>query len=333
MWRKRLLSVGISTCGFALVAAGALGMTSMGAGADTPPLRAPPAHRHSALPGSSLPVSASVPITALENQIAGTALPGQDSTTGTNTTTQSSSVADVAAPVNACSLSVGADAGAGSGCSTTSVGSSGDSNVANVNVPVTVQDNAAGLLNQEGSALGLTSGQSSAATTQDGMVNADAPVSICSVDAGVAGDTSSECGLSGTEGATSQTGVVDADAPVTVCDIIAEVDGSGSASCPQETSTGSQSGQAGRRRRPGDGVWRSGRGRRLGRPARASRPATPRSRATCRPATRARAPRWTGSSRSAAAASSWPWWGVPPTRVSRTTSRRPRMDRRPSTAR
>jgi hypothetical protein len=135
MWRKRLLSVGISMCGLTLLAAGTLGLTSMGAGADTVP----------PLPTSSLPVSVSAPITALENQIAGTALPGQDSTTGTNTTTQSSSVADVAAPVNACSLSVGADAGAASGCSTTSVGSSGDSNLANVDVPVTAQDNAAGL--------------------------------------------------------------------------------------------------------------------------------------------------------------------------------------------
>ena len=188
-------------------------------------------------------MSVSVPISVLENQIAGTALPGQDSTTGTNTTTQSSSVADVSAPVNACSLSVGADAGAGSGCSTTSVGSSGDSNLANANVPVTAQDNAVGLLNQEGSALGVASGQSSAATTQDGAVNADAPVSLCSIDAGVAGDTSSDCGLSGTSGDASQTGVVDVEAPVTVCDVIAEVDGTGSANCPQETNSGSQSGQ------------------------------------------------------------------------------------------
>src|ERR1700733_6897980 len=166
MWRKRLLSVGISMSGLTLFAAGTLGLTSTGAGADT---LAP-------LPTSSVPVSVSAPITALENQIAGTALPGQDSTTGTNTTTQSSSVADVAAPVNACSLSVGADAGASTGCSTTSVGTSGSSNVANVSVPVTAQDNAAGLLNQEASALGLTSGQSAASTDQNGMVNADAPV-------------------------------------------------------------------------------------------------------------------------------------------------------------
>ena len=58
MWRKRLLSVGISMSGLTLFAAGTLGVTSTGAGADTLP----------PLPTSSLPVSVSAPITALENQ-------------------------------------------------------------------------------------------------------------------------------------------------------------------------------------------------------------------------------------------------------------------------
>ncbi len=156
-------------------------------------------------------MSAGAPVTVLENQIGGTALPGQDSTTGTNTTTQSSSVAHVAAPVNVCSLSVDAVADAGSGCSTTSVGSNGSGNLANVDVPVTAQDNAVGLLNRGGSAFGLTSGQPASATTQNGMVNADGPVSVCSVNAGVVGDTTSDCNLSGTGGDTAQWGVVDAE--------------------------------------------------------------------------------------------------------------------------
>ena len=115
------------------------------AGADTPP---------STLP--ALPVSIAVPITALGNAIAGTALPGQGAASGSNSTTQSSPVANVSAPVNACSISAGVAADANSSCSTMSVGTNQFGAVGNVNVPITANDNAVGLLGQAASALGLS---------------------------------------------------------------------------------------------------------------------------------------------------------------------------------
>ncbi len=63
-------------------------------------------------PLTALPVSISIPITALANEIGSTLLPGQNATTGTNTTTQSSPLANVDAPINVCSLSIGLLAGA-----------------------------------------------------------------------------------------------------------------------------------------------------------------------------------------------------------------------------
>ena len=97
-------------------------------------------------------------------------------------------MANADAPVNACSLSVGLVADASSSCSTTSVGTNEPGGLADANVPITAQDNAIGLLNEAAAALGLTSGQSSASTSQDGDVNADAPVSICSVNVGLVGE-------------------------------------------------------------------------------------------------------------------------------------------------
>ncbi len=213
-------------------------------------------------PLTGLPVSIAVPVSALNNELGTTLLPGQDSTSGTNTTTQSSPAANVDAPVNACSLSVGALANASSGCSTTTVGLDQTGAVGNVNVPVTAQDNAIGLINQAASALGMTTGQSPSSTTQDGAVNAFVPVTLCSVNVGLVGDTSSSCGLSGTNGSTSQQGVADATVPVTVCDVSAEIDGNSTASCPQETDTVSQSGQLADARRPSDGLWGGRGGRR-----------------------------------------------------------------------
>ena len=100
-----------------------------------------------------------------------------------------------------------------------------------------------GLLGQAAAALGLTTGQSPASTTQNGAINADVPVSVCSVNVGLVGDTSSNCNLTGTDGTTTQKGVIDAAVPVTVCDVIAEIDGNSTANCAQEPSTVSQSGQ------------------------------------------------------------------------------------------
>ena len=56
-------------------------------------------------------------------------------------------------------------------------------------VPLTAQDNAIGLLAQTASALGLTTAPSSASTTQNGVLNLDAPVTVCSVNVGLVGDT------------------------------------------------------------------------------------------------------------------------------------------------
>ena len=116
--------------------------------------------------------------------------------------------------------------------------------LADANVPITAQDNAIGLLNEAAAALGLSSGQSSASTSQDGDVNADAPVSVCSVNVGLVGNTSSDCDTTGTSGSTSQNGVVDAEVPVTVCDVIAEVDGDSSSNCQQQSDPATQQGQA-----------------------------------------------------------------------------------------
>ena len=103
---------------------------------------------------------------------------------------KTSPLANVNAPVNACSLSVGLVADASSSCSTTSVGLNQAGAIGNVNVPVTAQDNAIGLLGQAASALGLTTGQAPSSTTQNGAVNADVPVSLCSVNVGLVGATS-----------------------------------------------------------------------------------------------------------------------------------------------
>src|ERR1700691_6106739 len=73
-------------------------------------------------PLEPLPISISLPISLLANEIAGMLLPGQDAQTGTNVTTQTSPLANVTAPINACSISAGVLAGAKSSCSTTSVG-------------------------------------------------------------------------------------------------------------------------------------------------------------------------------------------------------------------
>ena len=41
-----------------------------------------------------------------------------------------------------------------------------------------------------------------------------------------------------------QNGVVDAEVPVTVCDVIAEIDGNSSSNCPQQSDPATQQGQA-----------------------------------------------------------------------------------------
>ena len=119
--------------------------------------------------------------------MAGRSCPARILATGTNTTTQSSPVANVNAPVNVCSVSVGLLADASSSCSTTSVGLNQVGAIGTVNVPVTAQDNAIGLFSQWAAALGLTSGQPPASTTQNGAVNANVPVSICAVNVGLGG--------------------------------------------------------------------------------------------------------------------------------------------------
>ena len=183
-------------------------------------------------------------ISVLVNELGSTPLPNQDSTTGTNSTGQSSPVGQRQRPDQACSLSVGVAADAGSSCSTTSVGLNEPGGLADANAPITAQDNAIGLLNEAATALGLAGGQSSASTSQNGAVNADAPVSICSVNVGLAADTSSGCSTTGTSGPSTQTGVVDAEVPVGVCDVIAEIDGDSSSNCPQQADPVTQQGQA-----------------------------------------------------------------------------------------
>ncbi len=265
MRRNTLTSIGALTCGLVLAVGTAVGVTPASAAPSSTDLQSTvqavqnaaaaaaaqatgaaaataPAPASNPLP--SVPASVAAPISVLSNELGTTALPNQDSTTGTNSTGQSSPVANANAPINACSLSVGVAADASSGCSTTSVGVNEPGGVADANVPITAQDNAIGLLNEAATALGLASGQSSASTTQDGTVNADAPVSICSVNVGLAANTSSNCGTTGTSGPSSQTGVVDAEVPVGVCDVIAEVDGDSSSNCPQQSDPVTQQGQA-----------------------------------------------------------------------------------------
>ena len=89
-------------------------------------------------PLTSLPVSVSVPITALANEIGSTLLPGQDSSTGTANHAVSP-LANVNAPVNRCSLSIGLLAGAWSSCSTTSVGLNQVGAIGTVNVPISAR--------------------------------------------------------------------------------------------------------------------------------------------------------------------------------------------------
>ena len=265
MRRNRPTSIGVLTCGLVLSVGAVVGATPASAASSSADLQStvqavqnataaavaqatgtatPPAPSAGSSPLPSVPASVAAPITVLSNELGDTSLPSQGSTTGTNTTGQSSPVANADAPINACSLSVGVAADASSSCSTTSVGLNEPGGLADANVPITAQDNAVGLLNEAAIALGLASGQSPASTSQDGAVNADAPVSICSVNVGLAGNTSSDCDSTGTSGSSTQTGVVDAEVPVTVCDVIAEIDGDSSSNCPQEADPATQQGQA-----------------------------------------------------------------------------------------
>ena len=187
MRRSRITSCGVLTCGLILVAGAVTGPPSAGASlpantvsalqstvqsvesatstavaqATTPPPAAPAASAAAAPPTdplaplTSLPVSIAVPITARANEIGSTLLPGRDSGTGTNTTTQSSPLANVDAPVNVCSLSIGLLAGSSSSCSTASVGLNQAGAIGTFNVPISVRDNAIGLLGQAAAALGL----------------------------------------------------------------------------------------------------------------------------------------------------------------------------------
>jgi hypothetical protein len=194
-------------------------------------------------PLEALPISIALPITLLGNEIAGMLLPNQDSTSGTNTTTQSSPLANLNVPVNLCSVSAGVLANADSSCSTTSVGINQKGALANVNVPITADDNAVGLLGKAASALGLNTTTSSASVTQTGAINASVPVSICAVNVGLFGNTSSACNTAGTHGTTTQSGVIDAAVPVTVCDVIVEVVGNSTSDCPTNPDTVHQSGE------------------------------------------------------------------------------------------
>jgi hypothetical protein len=208
--------------------------------------RIPPSSRVASdplAPPTPLPVSLAVPITALGNEIAGTLLPGQDARTGTHTTAQTSPLADIDTPIDGCSISAGLIAPANSSCSTTAIGTDQLGSIADVNAPITLDDNAIGWLGEAASALGLTTGQDPAMTTQNGAVNVFAPVSICSINVGLAGNTGSDCGLTGTHGVTSQKGVIDAAVPVTVCDVIVEIVGNSKANCPQQPDSTAQSGE------------------------------------------------------------------------------------------
>jgi hypothetical protein len=232
--------------GVAITAALFVGLGPSGAGASIPSVHVPSTTKATATnplsPLKALPVSISLPITVLGNEIAGMLLPGQNASTGSNVTSQKSPLANVDAPVNACAISAGVLAGAASSCSTTSVGLDQLGALGNVNVPITAQDNAIGLLGKAATALGLTA-TSPAATSQNGVLNAFAPISICSINVGLIGSTSSACDTTGTNGVTAQKGVIDAAVPVTVCDVIVEIVGNSAASCPTNPDTVNQSGE------------------------------------------------------------------------------------------
>jgi hypothetical protein len=194
-------------------------------------------------PLEALPINIALPISLLHNVIAGTLAPDLDSTSGSNTTTQKSPLANVSAPVNLCSVSAGILADAASSCSTTSVGITQLGAIGNVNVPITAQDNAVGLLGMAASALGLNTTTSSASTTQNGAINAAVPVTLCSINVGLVGNTASACNTAGSNGVTTQSGVIDANVPVTVCSVIVEIADDSTASCPQNADTVHQSGE------------------------------------------------------------------------------------------
>jgi len=247
---RRISRTTLGAIGGGVVLAAALfaGLAPAGAGAASSSLvKSTPAVTNGSnplAPLEGLPISIALPITLLGNEIAGMLLPGQDSTTGTNVTTQSSPLANLSVPINVCSVSAGILANASSSCSTTSVGTGQKGAIANINVPITASDNAVGLLGEAASALGLNSTTTSASTTQSGaLVNGYVPVTICSVNVGLLGNTSSACDTTGTSGTTTQTGVIDAAVPVTVCDIIVEVADNSTASCPQNPDTVHQSGE------------------------------------------------------------------------------------------
>ena len=167
-------------------------------------------------PVTQLPTPRSIPTTASGNEIGGNLLPGQDSTTGSSTTAQSSPLAHVDAAIK---------------------------------VPISVEGNAIGRLGQAASALGLTTGQPSAQTTQNGAVSLWAPVSICSINVGLTGNTGSDCHPAG---ATTQSGMpipgfplvkdlptnaitpsaqIDGVLPVNACSIVVAVDASAGSRC------------------------------------------------------------------------------------------------------
>ena len=139
-------------------------------------------------PLTALPLSLSLPITLLANAIGSTILPGQNALSGTNTTNQKSPLINarragqrllaLARPPGRCASS----------CSTTSVGIDQLGAIGNINIPITAQYNAIGLLGSAAKALGLTSGQSPASTTQNGAINAFVPVSLCAINVGLVGE-------------------------------------------------------------------------------------------------------------------------------------------------
>ncbi len=207
-------------------------------------------------PLTALPLSLSIPISLLANEIGSTLLPGQNALSGTNTTHQTSPLLNANVPINACSLSLGLFAGANSSCSTTSVGIDQLGAIGTINIPITAEYNAIGLLGQAAQSLGLTSGQSSASTTQNGAINLDAPISLCAINVGLVGDTASNCNLAGTNGTVTQKGVIDAVVPVTVCDVIVEIDGNSTSNCPQFPEHRQPTGPACRPLRSGHGLRR-----------------------------------------------------------------------------
>jgi hypothetical protein len=250
---RRISRIQLGAAGSAVVLAGSLfaafvGFAPAGAASSTPKAApavtsTPKAGTNPLAPLLALPISINLPITLLNNVLAGSLLPGQDSTSGTNTTTQTSPLANVSAPVNVCSVSAGILANATSSCSTTSVGIKQLGAIANVNVPITAQDNAIGLLGQASTALGLNTTEEPASTTQNGAINASVPVTVCAVNVGLAGNTSSACNNTGSNGVTDQTGVIDAAVPVSVCDVIVSIAGNSTATCPQNPDSVSQHGE------------------------------------------------------------------------------------------